>query len=180
MQTLVSAFDDRDAARKAVERLVRAGFTRADVHLRESAANEAEPADRGVLESIGHFFVSIFGVDDGQRDAERYTGAMQRGQCVVVVDAKDDSEAETAAAVLHDCGAVDVDDQPSRVQRVDRGEQPRLRDIIGERNASIENDIDQRQSELGRSAGRVTLQRQSERAVAANDPVSGDRPGYDD
>ena len=117
MQTLISVFDSRSAARKAVDRLVQSGFPRDEVQLHEAAEPaqkellEIEQDDRGVLDSLGHFFVSIFGEDDGQKAAGTYRGAAQRGHSIVIVDARDDHEAESAAVTLHECGALDVDDR---------------------------------------------------------------------
>jgi len=134
MQTLISAFDDRATARRAVERLLEAGFSREDVHLQEApgtaeaAAGEVDPEDRAlgertmqtaerevavdrdVLTSIGHFFVSLFGKDHPARHAGTYSEAVRRGNSVVCVDARDDAQAEVAATVLHGLGAIDVDE----------------------------------------------------------------------
>ena len=117
MQTLISVFESRGAARKAVDRLVQSGFPRDEVQLHEAAEPaqeellEIEQEDRGVLDSLGHFFVSIFGEDDGQKAAGTYRGAAQRGHSIVIVDARDDHEAESAAVTLHECGALEVDDR---------------------------------------------------------------------
>ncbi len=125
MQTVVGAFEDRQTARRALERLVQAGFDRDDVHVQEGAtdgmastgttgtANTSDDGrERGVLESIGHFFANLFGDDDRPSGrAGVYAEAVRRGRSVVVVDAKDDDYAETAAALLHEVGAIDVDEQ---------------------------------------------------------------------
>jgi hypothetical protein len=136
MQTLISVFDDRANARKAVDRLVKAGFTRDDVHLREAGDGAIESApqddesvnreigertmhtaerevavDRDVLDSLAHFFVNLFGDHDGRRAANGYRKSIERGHSVVLVDARSDNEAEVAAVILHEQGAVDVDDR---------------------------------------------------------------------
>lgn len=72
MQTLISVFGDRDDARRAVERLLAAGFAQADLQLRA----------------------------DGTRR-------------VVLVDARTDPDAEMAAIILRDQGAVEMDDRES-------------------------------------------------------------------
>ncbi|MBG9386640.1 hypothetical protein [Caenimonas aquaedulcis] len=136
MQTLISVFDDRATARRAIERLVDAGFSRSDLHLQEpvagdtpttaAAASDAQDralgdmamhtaerevaVDRGVLESIGNFFVSLMGKDHKRR-AGAYSEAVRRGGSVVVVDARDDAQAESAALLMHELGAVDVTDR---------------------------------------------------------------------
>jgi hypothetical protein len=171
MQTLISVFDDRSRARKAVDRLVRSGFTYDDVHLKEAdelgeAATEEERAqnreigertmhtaerevavDRGVLDSLAHFFVSLFGEDDGKKAADGYRKSVERGHSVVVVDARTDQEAETAALVLHEQGAVDVEDHamiggvPARpgVRMYRRDALPTLRDLAKQRQRREES-----------------------------------------
>ena len=132
MQTLISVFDDRATARRAIERLVDAGFSRSDLHLQEPpedvgaaetsaqdravgdmtmhSAEREVAVDRGVLESIGNFFVSLMGMDHKQR-AGAYSEAVRRGGSAVVVEAHDDEQAEHAAALMHELGAVDVSDR---------------------------------------------------------------------
>ena len=131
MQTLISAFDDRANARRAVDRLVQSGFSRADVHLHADGqapqvsdfegvrrlgdqplgtAEREIALDRGVLESLGHFFVSLFGEDRGEKAAGTYGGAVKRGHSVLTVHASNDQEAESAAVILHECGATEVND----------------------------------------------------------------------
>ena len=125
MQTVIGAFEDRQTAQQALERLVQAGFGRDDVHVQEGAAGGAASAmssdtrggseqgqeDRGVLESIGYFFASLFGEDRPTERSAVYTEAVRRGTSVVVVDAQDDDQAERASALLHELGAVDVDER---------------------------------------------------------------------
>ena len=161
MQTLISTFDARSRARRAVDKLVKAGFAREDLHLMEAEERErasADPdnraagdmtmasaeraiaVDRGALEAVGHFFVSLFGLDLGDEHATRYSNAVRDGRSVVIVDARDDHEAETAATVLHEAGAVEVDDEvhaPTTpgVRTFMRESQPPLRELVARRVA---------------------------------------------
>jgi uncharacterized protein (TIGR02271 family) len=123
MQTVIGAFEDRDAAQRAVERLVDAGFDRDDVHVQEgaststtgatSASGGADRADdeHGMMASIRHFFASVFGEDSPAGHSGVYSEAVHRGASVVVVDAQDDERAERAASLLHELGAIDVDER---------------------------------------------------------------------
>ena len=122
MQTVIGAFEDRDTAQRAVERLVEAGFERDDVHVQEGASTGtprattggADRADEelGMMASIQHFFASLFGDDDNAPGRSGlYSEAVARGTSVVVVDARDDDRAERAASVLHELGAIDVDER---------------------------------------------------------------------
>jgi hypothetical protein len=132
MQTLISVFRDRAGARKAHDRLLQQGFSRGAVHMYEGAQGRRAMADeeavdeladhtmqsaereiavdRGVLDSLGHFFVSMFGQDRGEAAAGEYGSHVDGGRSVVVCDARTDMEAEAAAVTLHECGAIEVED----------------------------------------------------------------------
>jgi uncharacterized protein (TIGR02271 family) len=126
MQTVIGAFEDRDAAQRAVERLVDAGFDRDDVHVQEGASTSTTSAtsarasgvdrmdddEHGMMASIRHFFASLFGDDDNATGRSGlYSEAVRRGTSVVVVDAQDDDRAERAVSLLHELGAIDVDER---------------------------------------------------------------------
>jgi stress response protein YsnF len=108
------------------ERLVDMGFDRDEVHVQEGAststtgATSARPSgvdrtdddEHGMMASIRHFFGSLFGDDDNATARSGlYSEAVRRGTSVVVVDAQDDERAERAASLLHELGAVDVDER---------------------------------------------------------------------
>ena len=184
MQTLISCFDDRAAARRAVDRLVASGFAHDDVHLREAAddridrtgddhalTGEREVAvGRDVLDSIGHFFVSLFGQDRGEKNAGVYSRAYERGHSLVIVDAQDDERAEAAAAILHECGATGVDDGEGDDGRDARPgvrtyarEAPSLRDLAQQRQLREESLL----ADPAGQAGKETKQDREDRAYAA-------------
>jgi hypothetical protein len=125
MHTLISVFEDRRAAQRAVDSLLDEGFEPDDVHLQEGAhpANTAvasSPAgtsttsrtepDRGVLSSIGHFFVSLFDQDPPSAYPDRYSEAIRRGHPVVVVDSRAEGEVDRACAILREHGGSDIDE----------------------------------------------------------------------
>ena len=109
MQTIIGAFDDRAQAERAVEALLQRGFSRDDVHLeRQEAVQDTGEREGG----IAGFFASLFGEEDSTRyHADTYDEAVRRGSSVVVVDARDEQQAEQAAACLHELGAFDVDER---------------------------------------------------------------------
>lgn len=117
METVIGAFEDRATAQNAVEQLMRAGFDRSDLHLEASAdgsaAQQPDSEQHGVFASIENFFDSLFGEgdDQGGQRARTYAEAVRRGSCVVVVDASDPQRAERAATLLHELGAVNVDER---------------------------------------------------------------------
>lgn len=63
--------------------------------------------DEGFFKQIGNFFSSLF---DNDNDANRYTQASQN-RTVVTVHTTSADEAERAADILDECGAMDVDNQ---------------------------------------------------------------------
>jgi stress-induced morphogen len=74
MQTLVSAFENRERAHRAVEKLSACGFADENVNVRD--------------------------------ESEAYSHDVHHGQVVVVVNARDEAEAEVASAVLNEAGAI--------------------------------------------------------------------------
>jgi hypothetical protein len=141
MHTAICAFDSAEQARAAMDALLRAGFSRDDVHI-EHEASTAEGRndhdrhserlagevghDRGLLSSFGAFFASLLGRDHTPGHLDTYTQHVERGSHVVVVDAVDASEARRASTLLHDLQAADVN-------VVHRPAQPPVRDLVAER-----------------------------------------------
>ena len=122
MKILISVFENSRAAHSAFDRLLEAGFQRDDVHLQEdlaqgniavsAAASTHAHTERGVLSSIGRFFASLFGQDPPIGYVDRYSDAIWHGHPVIVVEAKDEDEANRASAMLRECGAYDIDELP--------------------------------------------------------------------
>ncbi|GAB4016777.1 YsnF/AvaK domain-containing protein [Spirosoma koreense] len=122
-QTVVGIFDSASEAQKAVDQLISEGFSRSNVDV--SVANAANSADTydttttrtdGVTEEhrnsedgIGGFFKSLFG-DDDDDDYRKHSEVGRRGS-IVTVHAQTSDEAERAASILDDKGAVDIDER---------------------------------------------------------------------
>lgn len=102
--------------------------------------------DPSRLRRLGDFFHRLFGHDDGAAGhAASYSGAVERGLCVVVVDAHSEEEAERAQDMLHGFEATDM-------TRLHRAGHPPLRDIVGERQAmDMEQQFGTARSEMGAS-----------------------------
>lgn len=140
MHTAICSFDERATAERAVDRLLQSGFDRADVHIEhrpvtsegdnsqaDRDALEREAAvDRSVLGSFGAFFASLFGRDQPERHVDTWSQAVERGSFVVVVDGRDEADAQRAQALMRELEAAES-------QVVHRSGQPPLRDIVGER-----------------------------------------------
>ncbi|MEO7802050.1 MAG: YsnF/AvaK domain-containing protein [Ginsengibacter sp.] len=63
-------------------------------------------------DKVSHFFKNLFGGDDDQ--ADRYSTVANRAGAIVTVHAQTESEAEEAADILDDAGAVDVDERSAQ------------------------------------------------------------------
>lgn len=178
MHTAICTFDDRATAEQAVQRLVQAGFDRDDVHIQHRKADgslipeetenlwdgmEREVAvGHRVAETLG-FFSSLFGQDAFGQTAT-YSTAMERGHCVVLVDAPNDVEAERAQNILLGMEAGDF-------KLVPRAGQRPLRDIVAEgRSPGVEERFGTARSDMGESHNREVRQEGEfprERAMAS-------------
>lgn len=130
-QTVIGLFDNTSEAQQAVQELISAGITRDRIDVSSGNSSDSSYSTSGTTGStygtgsstygtsssdsnesgISKFFKSLFGDDD--EDADRYTKAASRAQSIVTVHAQSGDEAERAADILDDNGAVDVDEQGS-------------------------------------------------------------------
>ena len=126
MQTVISAFDTREDAQRALDRLVESGFGREAVHLQSGyEAGDStgidrarDDADDGFFHSISRFFSELFCDDDSDGESGRYAEAIRRGGTVMLVDAADQSEAERARSILAACdGSIDLQEGSALWQR---------------------------------------------------------------
>ncbi len=179
MHSVISAFDSRDEADRALEQLVASGVPRHDVHIEHRelygeggavrpdvnwAGMESEVAiDRGFLSSLGHFFTSILGVDHPSDHVDTYAQHVEQGRYVLVMDARDEEDARRAHQLLNGAGGLD----PNYLHRP--GQRP-LREVVAarQRGGGITAD---RGDRLERDASKVAAERESERAMAQNDRV---------
>ncbi len=117
-QTVVGFFDDTDAAQSAVQQLVSGGFDRDTIDI-SSGTNRSNisTTDRdGDSEGgIVRFFKNLFGDDDDE--ATRYSNVGMNSKCIVTVHAKSSDEAERAADLLDDNGAVDVNERAAQYEK---------------------------------------------------------------
>lgn len=215
MHTAICTFEDRALAEDAVERLVRSGFDRREIHLehrhadgspmrettgtpRHGSLEGTELPGEGMLqdheialgprvaESLG-FFHRLFGGNQAAH-ADTYAGAVDRGLFVVIVEGRDEAEAERAQNALHGMEMHEF----NLVHRA--GERP-LRDVVAEHRGTsdIERSFGTARSDMGATHNedvRIEGQfppsesRQPERATASQgwgeqrrlDLVDNDKP----
>jgi hypothetical protein len=106
--------------------------------------------DSRVVRRLGNFFERLFGADEGTDGrAATYNSAVERGHCVVIVEARSDEEGERAQSVLHGMNPADV----SLFQRTG---QRSLRDIVGERQdaSNMEQRFGTARADMGASHNR--------------------------
>ncbi len=120
-QTVVGLFSKPSEAQQAVDQLVNHGFDRSDVDLSIGSSSDVTNTQNFNLDTdndnkgehdsgITRFFKNLFGSDDdNDTNVNRYSTAA-RGKSIVTVHAVSGNEAERAADILDDCGAVNVDE----------------------------------------------------------------------
>jgi len=143
--TVVGVFDDAQEAQKAVNDLVSEGFSRDSIDLSTNTGQYPDggsDADRTVNHNdddsgIGGFFKSLFGSDDDD-DYRRHTTVAQRGS-LVTVHAMSEDQAEKAADILDDNGAVNVNDRAEQYGYAGTGTMGASTSVTG---MGVGNDMD--------------------------------------
>jgi stress response protein YsnF len=123
--TVVGFFDNAAEAQEAVVKLTKYGIDRERVDVSNSSSGSSSYTtddnrgndyrgkdDRSNESGISRFFRNLFGDDDD--DADKYSRVASRAQSIVTVHANSRDEAEQAADILDDCGAVDVDERAAK------------------------------------------------------------------
>lgn len=145
-QTVIGFFDNPTEAQKAAERLQSLGISRDRIDVSNNAAGSTgvadshttERSDRDKESGITRFFKNLFGNDDNE--ADRYSHVAHRSSAIVTVHARTEEEAEQAADLLDDCGAVDVDERAAQygyTSGQSASEAGRRENISNERGATI-------------------------------------------
>lgn len=109
-KTVVGIFENESDAQNAQNYLLANGFGDGNVDIKTASYKTentgTEDADEGLFDRIGHFFRDLF--DGDEQETERYAEAGKRGT-IVTVHATSAEEAEMAARVLDNYGAIDLD-----------------------------------------------------------------------
>jgi len=121
--TLIAVFDNRADAQSAHDELLASGFSSSDVRLSGSSSSTASAAgdsDSGIGSGIKNFFSDLFGSDNSDH-ANRYEGAVTRGQHVVTLSADSLPEVERAADIVERFGPIDIDEHAEGVGTMGAG-----------------------------------------------------------
>jgi stress response protein YsnF len=117
-QTVIGFFEDIADAKHAMERLENMGIARQEINITKevkepspvnsNGANDPENRNNG----IAGFFNSLFGNDSSA--AERYSKVSRGGYTMLTVQVQSREEAERAADLLDECGAIDIDERAAQ------------------------------------------------------------------
>ena len=116
--TVVGVYDSYAQAQNVMNELLACGFSRDEVQLSPEASDgtsATQDTGSGQHSGIGHFFRSLFGMEDEEdrQHHDIYAEAMRRGSCVVTVDADNEQERERAIEVMNRFDPVDIDERAS-------------------------------------------------------------------
>lgn len=110
-QTVIGLFDNITEAQRAVEQLVTNGFTRSNIDISgQNAAGSSDYSEHN--DHYGRFFNSLM---DNQEEAGNYSAVARRGS-LVTVHTQTTTEAQRAAEILDQYGAMDVNERASQLQ----------------------------------------------------------------
>ena len=111
-QTVIGIFDNANQTQNAVQQLVSSGISQSNIDIANASSTDNTTTDNSSdNDGIGGFFSSLFGMDDD--DSQKYSHVARRGT-TVTVHTQSREEAERAADLLDQYGAVDVDEQAAR------------------------------------------------------------------
>jgi stress response protein YsnF len=119
-QTVIGFFDNAEEGRRAVSQLQELGISRDSIDIAENSgagsvgynSESGTGTESGGGNGVTRFFKNLFGDDDDA--ADRYSRVGNSSRCIVTVHARSNDEAERAADILDDCGAVDVDERAAQ------------------------------------------------------------------
>jgi uncharacterized protein (TIGR02271 family) len=112
-QTVIGLFENDSDAQRAAQRLEEIGIGRNMVDVARGTGSGGQTDVSSTNEEneggVARFFKNLFGDNDG--DAERYSRVGSSGTSIVTVHAQSAEQAQRAAELLDDCGAIDVDER---------------------------------------------------------------------
>jgi len=113
--TVVGIFEYESDGQRAQNYLLSKGFADGDVDIKTASytsdSTTTEDRDSDFGDRVGNFFKNLF--DDDEEESRRYSEAGRRGT-IVTVHARSLEEAEVAAAILDQYGAIDVNEDRER------------------------------------------------------------------
>src|SRR5688500_14523354 len=109
-KTVVGLFENESDAQTAVQELSGAGISRDMIDISKGSKESFESnSDQGEENGVFRFFKNLFGNDNDE--ADRYSTMNRKGYSIVTVHAQTSDQAENAADILDEYGAVNVDEK---------------------------------------------------------------------
>jgi stress response protein YsnF len=114
-QSLVAVFEDRTQAERARQELISSGVSSdcLTLHATDSASDSAVTTAPGTQidteTGIGHFFRTLFGLEDDRPAV--YEEAARRGHCTLVVDCQSEDDMDRIHAILDRYDVIDIDER---------------------------------------------------------------------
>jgi hypothetical protein len=112
MENALFAFEDRDAGRRAAQRLIEKGMSREAVQVHARPATPTEEMSRsvdeqvtgGLVQNLRDLFQGVMEWGASPHDASAYEETVRRGGTVVAVDADTEAERTMAEEVMRAAG----------------------------------------------------------------------------
>lgn len=123
--TIVAVYDNYEDASKARQALLDAGIPGSGVQLSAQSGSTTVDSSTttsgayegsGVADSgsgVGHFFRSLFGMDDEKEHRDVYAESVRRGSTVLTVRADSEQQADRAIDIVNRFNPVDIDERSS-------------------------------------------------------------------
>ena len=114
--TVIGVYDSYAQAQNAMNELLAAGFSQSDVQLSQESESTGTStrADTGSESGIGHFFRSLFGMEDEREHHDVYSEAVRRGSCVLTAHAETDEARDRASEIMNRYDPVDIDERATQ------------------------------------------------------------------
>lgn len=108
-QTVIGIFDNAQDAQQAAQTLINQGFDRnsIDISSNNASTTTGNNTNTNAGDSVGNFFSSLFG--NNTDDYNNYSETARQGGTIVTVHAQNQQESQTAATILDQYNAIDVD-----------------------------------------------------------------------
>lgn len=111
--TVVGVYDSYSQAQSAMNELLASGLPRSNIRLDPSSESAATTGERTTQHEhgIGHFFRSLFGMDEKSEHHHVYAEAVRRGSCVLTVNADSDDQRDAAMNIMNRYSPVDIEER---------------------------------------------------------------------
>lgn len=114
-QSVVAVFEDQVQAESARDELVASGVPAQQVSLHVDTVGDTADASAPGAHSetgIGHFFRSLFGLEDDRPDY--YEEAARRGHATLVIDCASEDEVDGVREILDQYDTIDIDERAAQ------------------------------------------------------------------